>query len=329
MVRNVDRIIGRDVKRFSKVITERENDLWATSTVQWGRASCPSISDRLEACPTKLNWAPTCITYADNTSETIAKEPIVLSRKKILQHTLIRTTGAALQLSPPDAFRLSPGEIHFLWWFIQGSIMNPSTRQRMRKAWGFCERHAWGWMIVEASFRSGYMHGPALLYEDLMRAALNAFQLNGPAQHGRLRRRLRDKGPCLMCEEGYGPHSKGIVKEKIVRQGRDLGELLRLAKRTEPYWRDTICGRCAGTASTLRCRQHLIEDESSRLAGEMSVHRSSVTYIFDHLVKYARSFQFEFQGSQTEEDTAALISAVGWCSGWRLLLSIMGETNTA
>ncbi|MGB6065377.1 MAG: hypothetical protein WBG50_11245 [Desulfomonilaceae bacterium] len=194
----------------------------------------------------------------------------------------------------------------------------------MRKAWGFCERHGWGWMIVEASFRTGYMHGPALLYEDLMGAALNSFELHGPAQQGRLRRRLVNKGSCLMCEEGYGPHSKGIVKEKIVRQGRDISELLRLAKKTEPYWRATVCGRCAGTASTLRCRQHLIEDESPRLANEMSGHRSLVTYICDHLAKYARSFQFEFQGSQTEEDTAALISAVGWCGGWSLLLSITG-----
>jgi hypothetical protein len=40
----------------------------------------------------------------------------------------------------------SSDEIRFLWWFIQGSTMNPSTRDRLRKAWRLCERHAWLWM---------------------------------------------------------------------------------------------------------------------------------------------------------------------------------------
>lgn len=234
----------------------------------------------------------------------------------------------ALQCAAPRVFDLSPGEIHFLWWFIQGSIMNPSTRQRMRKAWGFCERHAWGWMVVEAAFRSGYMHGPAVLYEDLMWLAMAAFEMHGPIQYGRLRRRLRPKGPCLMCQEEYGPESEGFVREEIVEQGRDLIELQRLARRTEQYWRKAVCGRCAGTDSTQRCRRHLAEDYLPDSSNGIAMHRSFVSYISLHLVRYARSFQFEFKGSQTDEDTAALISAVGWCSGWSTFLSIMGDRNT-
>ncbi len=183
--------------------------------------------------------------------------------------------SSVFKSSAPEQLELSPGEIHFLWWFIQGSIMNPETRVRLRKAWGMCERHAWGWMVVEAAFRSTYMHGPAVLYEDVMGLALAAFEMHGPGQHGRLRRRLRQKGPCLMCEEGYGHESKGFVKKKIVQQGRDLTELLGLARRTEPYWRNAVCGTCAGTASTRRCRQHLIEDESPGLADDISVHTLS------------------------------------------------------
>lgn len=47
---------------------------------------------------------------------------------------------------PPDITKvqLSGGEIHYLWWFIQGSIMNPDTRYKLRDSWGLCERHAWG-----------------------------------------------------------------------------------------------------------------------------------------------------------------------------------------
>ncbi|MDQ7784907.1 MAG: hypothetical protein RDU20_18635 [Desulfomonilaceae bacterium] len=223
----------------------------------------------------------------------------------------------------PD-FQISPGEIHFLWWFIQGSIMNPSTRERLRKAWGMCERHAWGWMVVEAAFRSGYMHGPAVLYEDLMGPAMGAFKMLGPMQHGRLKRRLRLRGPCLMCEEGFGPDSQGYVRTDIIRQGRDLRALQSLARRTARYWTETVCGKCSGDDSPIRCRRHLIEDAAIGQSDDFSSHRAHVTYIAQHLVAYAGSFQFEFKGTQTLEDEAALISAVGWCSGWKLFLSIVG-----
>lgn len=31
---------------------------------------------------------------------------------------------------------LSDGEVHFLWDFIQGGIMDPSTRRALRRSWG-------------------------------------------------------------------------------------------------------------------------------------------------------------------------------------------------
>lgn len=201
--------------------------------------------------------------------------------------------------------------------------MNPSTRIRLRRAWGMCERHAWGWMIVEAAFRSGYMHGPAVLYHDVIGLAVEAFEMQGPMQHGRLRRRLRTKGPCLMCEEGYGSETKGFVKPTIVVQGRDLTEIRSFARRTSSYWKDDVCGICSGNGSPVRCRGHLVEEESAGLIADMSAHRALISDIDRRLNQYARSFQFEFRGTNTQEDTAALISAVGWCSGWRLFLSIV------
>lgn len=226
-------------------------------------------------------------------------------------------------ISEEAGTELSPGEIHFLWWFIQGSIMNPSTRDRLRKAWGMCERHAWGWMVVEASFRSGYMHGPAVFCEDLMLRALAAFDLQGPFQHERLKQRLRSKGPCLMCEEGYGADSKGIVKPERVAQGRDLGPLQALARRTSEYWRRNVCGLCSGDGSTVRCRRHLIEDNDHGVVDNLERHRSHVSSLVDHMVRFSRSFQFEFQGTQTLQNSAALIGSVGWLSGWSIFLRIV------
>lgn len=225
------------------------------------------------------------------------------------------------------SFELSPGEIHFLWWFIQGSIMTPSTRERLRKAWGMCERHAWGWMIVEAAFRSGYMHGPAVFYQDAIGLASAAFDIHGPIQTGRVKRRLLAKGPCLMCEEGYGPDNQWFVKPQIVQQGRDLSEIQSLVRATFPHWAKDVCGTCSGNGSSARCRRHLIEDVSAGLVDDLSAPRALISEINQHLVDYARSFQFEFRGTNTLEDTAALISAVGWCSGWSLLLSVV-ESRT-
>jgi len=236
--------------------------------------------------------------------------------------------SVAIPESFPTRLQLSPGEIHFLWWFIQGSIMNPSTRDRLRKAWGMCERHAWGWMIVEAAFRSAHMHGPAVLYEDVMRLALSAFEIRGPMQIGRLKRRLRSQGPCLMCESGFGPDNQWFVKPEIVRQGRDMTNFIALARRTFPYWRDSVCGDCSGDGSPVRCRMHLMENQSLALADDLSDARALVFKIAHDLMKFARSFQFEFQGTRTIEDAAALISAVGWLTGWRLFLSIVENPAT-
>ncbi len=127
-----------------------------------------------------------------------------------------------IEMVPSRArFALSDGEIHYLWWFIQGSIMSPSVRERLWDGWGMCERHAWGFISVEASFRQGYMHGHTVLYEDLMSRAAAAFVIRGPTQGWRIMRRIKERGPCLMCEMEYGPHSKGSIDADRVRKGRD------------------------------------------------------------------------------------------------------------
>jgi len=218
---------------------------------------------------------------------------------------------------------LSAGEIHFLWWFIQGSIMSPSTREQLWKGWGMCERHAWGFISVEAAFREGYLHGPAVLYEDLMNRARAAFLVRGPAQSRRSMRNIRAKGPCLMCEMEYGSKSKGSIEPERVQKGRDLSELQALARKTAPYWERAVCGRCAGNDSPQRCRRHLIADISRGVISDLSPHAALVDDIAKHIKIYARSFCHGYHGTQTVEDEAALISAVGWCTGWKTLLSIM------
>ena len=223
--------------------------------------------------------------------------------------------------------QLSDGEIHFLYWFIQGSIMVPDIRRELRRAWGFCERHAWSYVFVEAAFYRGYMHGAALLYEDLLAPALSNFRVQGPLKNRRIARNLGSRGPCPLCEAGLGPQSEGMARPELIERGRDFGELCALARRTEVYWEKTICGRCAKNDSPHRCRTHLIADAMAGLIDTLSTHRALVEYVFCHLSRYHRSFRLEFQGTETEEDMAALISAVGWCSGWGIFLSTFPKMN--
>jgi len=56
---------------------------------------------------------------------------------------------------------------------------------------------------------------------------------------------------------------------------------------------------------------------------DLSYHLKFVGYIVRHLKNYMLSFRWENRGKKTTEDMAALISAVGWCSGWKTLFSIM------
>jgi hypothetical protein len=231
-------------------------------------------------------------------------------------------TGSTAKVFP--AIELSRGEIAFLWWFIQGGIMEPETRAQMRKAWGLCERHAWGWIAVESAFRPEYMHGPAILYEDLMERVVAFFNVFGPIQTPRVRRRLRERGACLMCESGFGPHSRAFVSDERVSRGRDLDHLRVFARRTLPYWHNAVCGLCAGTDSTIRCRKHFLEEANVTSADYFHFHKEFVIEMSRRLIKYSRSFIWGFHHTRTEDDAAALIMAVGWCSGWGTLLSIMG-----
>ena len=222
-------------------------------------------------------------------------------------------------------FRLSDGEIHFLWWFIQGSIMNPYIRRRLQHAWGFCERHAWAFILVDAELRRGWMHGPAILYEDLMERAVVVFDFRAPdaVKRWRLARDLAAKGPCIMCDAGYGPDSEGYPKPEVVVRVRRLRETRAFAQRTSEYWKPAVCGTCSGKGSPQRCRRHLIEDAARGGLNDIGRHRGLVDHIARHMKLYSRSFRWECRDTETAEDMAALLAAVGWLSGWGPLLSMM------
>lgn len=169
--------------------------------------------------------------------------------------------------------------------------------------------------------------GPAILYEDLMHRALAKFSDRGFLKPWRVQKGLNDRGPCMMCEMKYGSNSKGAAGPDLLEKGRDSTEIQTFAQKTYHYWGKTVCGRCVENSSIHRCRRHLIESISQGRVDDLSPHKKLVDYIAGHINTYMLSFRWENRGTETVEDSAALISAVGWCSGWKPLFSIMGQLN--
>jgi ubiquitin-like protein Pup len=223
-----------------------------------------------------------------------------------------------------EEWQLSAGEIHYVWWFIQGSIMEADIRWRLRRAWGMCPRHAWGALAAEAAFRHNYFHGPAILYQDLLERAVSAFRSTGPWAVLRLARRLRPTGPCMMCEMGFNQRSRGIAKPELVEEARDLTFMREFAERTRAYWRSTVCGKCREDASSARCRPHLAEEAASGAPVDVDARRNELAEILARLTVYSQSFRWESHNTDTERDRAALLSAIGWCTGWEGGLALFG-----
>lgn len=223
------------------------------------------------------------------------------------------------------AWWLSNGEVHFLWHFIDGSIMNPDTRAQLHGAWGMCTRHSFGFMTAEAAFRGGFMHGPAVLYDDLMERAMAVVGTARTSVPKRLiAHRLGNKASCIMCANGYGPDSPGRAPLERVRQGSNTEILKAFAIETKRWWRAWVCGACAGVRRTARCREHLRRD---LLDGRTSLQeqRPLVSELAEHVKCYARSFRWELRGTDTGQDRAALIGSVAWCSGWAPWLELVSQ----
>jgi hypothetical protein len=238
----------------------------------------------------------------------------MLKLKRTRQHT-------AKIWAPADLLRFGDGEIHFLYWFIQGSIMNPSTRWKLRHSWGMCDRHSFAFIAIEAAFRDFFLHGQAVLYQDLMERAVAAFKAPTPFYAYKIAGRLRESESCLLCEIGYGPDSKALYHPKYIDEGNDLRPIRSFADETEPLWRAKVCGRCAENDTPLLCRIHLRESLHSGNC-DLPEQRAYVQDIFKRISRYAHSFVWGYHGTDTMEDRAALIEAIGWLNGWRVWLML-------
>jgi hypothetical protein len=68
-----------------------------------------------------------------------------------------------------------------------------------------------------------------------------------------------------------------------------------------------------------RCRQHLLAAMKARTTVDIVAQRNVLRDLSDRVGRYQRSFSSGAKVS--DQDRAALIAAIGWCSGWRPLLA--------
>lgn len=237
-------------------------------------------------------------------------------------HKCERTPSGGRPLLP------SPGEIHYLWWYMQGSIMDPDVRKRLRKAWGFCSRHAWVALWVEAAFRHSFLMGPAIVYEDIFETAVHIIDAKGPMKNLQILAGLRDRGRCLICDMISEENEKNVIRPDLLARGRDATEIRRFAGHTRDDWAKWVCGRCAGSGNWPRCRKHLMEDAKNEGIRDITKHRTMLHALKKHITIYSNSFRWELRGTATTQDMAAMIGCVGWCSGWEPLLEILDDDET-
>lgn len=136
---------------------------------------------------------------------------------------------------------------------------------------------------------------------------------------------LRARSPCFLCAmnlRNSGP--AGASPRSRLDRGRDNSTLRAFAGRLAPAWRSWLCPECAGReragAAPTLCRQHLIAAIRAHGPVDISTQRNLLQDLYDHVARYQDLF-FVGGPEASDQDRAALIAAIGWCSGWRLLLS--------
>ncbi len=236
-------------------------------------------------------------------------------------------TDEAAQAGHVDPLRppLADGEVRYLAWLGAGAIDEPQEQVRLLGAWGMCQRHALGFLAVEASLNEGWMFRPAVVYDHVFDRAVRALAPRRLFERSRVAAYLLDAEPCPVCDPDTSHRAQvDSVPEEVVARGRDLAPLRRLALETRPQWEPWICGPCAGNGSPLRCRLHLAAELRAPGGPALPEQRRLVALLSRHLRTYARSFGWANRGLDMPADRAALLGAVGWCAGWQSILGLVG-----
>lgn len=247
----------------------------------------------------------------------LEKRPLVVAAPGVESH------GPAPEVVA-RAHPLGDLEIQYFCRFGAEKLDDLGTRVQLIQAWGMCDRHALGFLAVEASLNDGWLFQPAVVYADLMERAELALARGWLFERARVAASLTAVEPCWPCHMGLAStYEADATAMDIVNDGRRLEPLLDIAAGTRAHWTLWVCGLCAESTSVVRCRPHLLAELDQGRVG-LDAHRGCVADIARHADALAASFGWSRRGTETIVDRAALIGAVGWCAGWRRILDLLG-----
>jgi hypothetical protein len=217
--------------------------------------------------------------------------------------------------APP--FTISDGEVNCILGFLHDGSIAAEPWHRLMGAWGYCERHAWTSLVIEMAMLKGFVSRSAFLYFDLLQQAVDVLG----ARTRTLAKRLGERNPCMICE--INPRRRGWLSDAEISEARDQGRLRSFADELAPLWRESRCPRCLGLETSGRlCRRHLHEAIETHLPVAIDDELRYLLSLTPRVETYAKSFMWQHRGTDRAEDRAALLAAIGWCSGWSPLASI-------
>jgi hypothetical protein len=220
------------------------------------------------------------------------------------------------------------GEVRFIWHFIRDGAIDADSWRQLMAAWGYCERHAWVALGVEMSFLWGFCMRSADLYLHLIERAAEALRLTVSGKWRSAARRLAERRHCLICE--LDPRRRGLLSDQRLAEGKDITQLRMFAEASAPLWQHDCCPRCIGAAGSGHlCRRHLIDAIKTGAAMDFAGEYRHLTNVARHLERFEKSMSWGRRGTDEPEDRAALVCAVGWCSGWSILTALVCSRDLA
>ena len=213
---------------------------------------------------------------------------------------------------------ITDGEVNFIQGFLHDGSIGAECGLQLMHHWGYCERHAWVSLAVEMSALHGFCSRSATLYADILRQGIDALEPARRRSRHAVAKALKESGDCMICKAN--PSRRGLLSVSELITAKDIVPLRRFAGESVRFWGSDCCPRCInGLASGSLCRRHLVEAINAGILLDLEQERERLLGVLARLENYAWSFSWGFQGIDGPEDRAALISTIGWCSGWSSL----------
>ena len=248
--------------------------------------------------------------------------------------------AAADAAAPDSGLPATLAETTQLWWFADGAIMDPGTREHLHRSWGLCPRHAWMYFRIENEVKYQPL-GCAVLLEDLVSRAARLLRSRHTRRH--TLSSLQASDSCFTCDYVEGGT---IGKPPICGPSRCPGRGAAQPSLVLPVtggMATTHLPECTPTVHPQRttagvCRLHLAGELTSDAPANDSSkftytpadagHRGTapvaayLSTLTTRLTTCRKSMTADGP-PHTPDSDAALVEALGWCSGWAAAGSIL------